>query len=101
MEDLADAIYFLIRRRVDYDFLNIGTGEDVSIKDLAYMIKKTINYTGKIIFNRSYPDGVKKRMVNSKRIRKMGWKPKIKLKNGLNKFCKHYSTIIFPKEKSL
>ena len=101
VEDLADAIYFLIRRRVDYDFLNIGTGEDVSIKDLAYMIKKTINYTGKIIFNRSYPDGVKKRMVNSKRIRKMGWKPKIKLKNGLNKFCKHYSTIIFPKEKSL
>lgn len=101
VEDLADAIYFLIRRKIDHDYLNVGTGEDITIKNLAYMIKKNINYSGKIIFNQKYPDGVKKRIVNSKRIRKMGWKPKIKLKDGVNKFCKYYSKIIFPKERKL
>ncbi len=101
VEDLADAIYFLLKRKTNYDYLNIGTGEDISIKGLAYMIKKIINYDGKIIFNKKYPDGVKRRMVNSKRIRKMGWKPKIKLKDGIDKFCNYYSSVVFPKEKKL
>ena len=101
VEDLADAIYFLLKRKTNYDYLNIGTGEDISIKGLAYMIKKIINYDGKIIFNKKYPDGVKRRMVNSKRIRKLGWKPKIKLKDGIDKFCNYYSSVVFPKEKKL
>ena len=101
VDDLADAIYFLLRRKITYDYLNIGTGEDISIKDLAYMIKKSINYPGKIIFNKKYPDGVKKRKVNSIRIRKMGWKPKIKFKVGVKKFCQYYSSVVFPKEKIL
>ena len=101
VEDLANAIYFLLRRKVSHDYLNIGTGEDISIKNLAYMIKKTTNYSGKIIFNKKYPDGVKKRMVNSDKIRKLGWKPKIKLEKGIEKFCRYYSSTIFPKEKKL
>ena len=101
VEDLADAIYFLLQKRVSYDYLNIGTGEDISIKDLAFMIKKSINYSGEIIFNKKYPDGVKKRKVNSTKIRKMGWRPKIKLKNGVKEFCQYYSTKIFPFEKNL
>ena len=101
VEDLADAIFFLLRKKIKYDYINIGTGEDISIKDLAYIIKDCMNYSGKIIFNKKYPDGVKKRKVNSIRIRKMGWKPKIKLKEGIKKFCKYYSSTVFPGEKIL
>tara|TARA_Y100001936_G_C16044135_1_gene653549 strand:- start:17 stop:955 length:939 start_codon:yes stop_codon:yes gene_type:complete len=101
VEDLADAVYFLLKRKISHDYINIGTGEDISIKNLAYMIKKKVNYSGKIIFNKKYPDGVKKRIVNSERIKKLGWRPKIRLNEGLEKFCKYYSSIIFPKEKKL
>ena len=101
VNDLAEAIYFLVRRKINHDYINIGGGEDVSIKQLAYMIKSNIKYTGKILFNQRYPDGVKKRIVNSLKIRKMGWKPKIKLKDGLKDFCQYYSEKIYPLEKKL
>ena len=63
------------------------------------MIKKTLDYKGKIIFNEKYPDGVKVRVVNSSIIKKLGWRPKIKLKNGLKKYCNYYLKEIMPKEK--
>ena len=59
VEDLADAINFLLKKKIKYDYINIGSGEDVSIKELAFLIKKITNYSGKIIFNKKYPDGVK------------------------------------------
>tara|TARA_B100000575_G_C22836255_1_gene490529 strand:+ start:127 stop:315 length:189 start_codon:yes stop_codon:yes gene_type:complete len=62
------------------------------------MIKKTINYKGKIVFNRRYPDGVKVRKVNSMKIKSLGWHPKIKLKDGLIKYCDYYLKKILPKE---
>ncbi len=98
VEDLADAIYFLLKKKITYDYINIGSGEDISIENLAFLIKKSINYHGKIFFNKKYPDGVKKRIINSAKIRKMGWKPKIKLKIGIKKFCKYYSSEVFPNE---
>ena len=99
VEDLAEAIYFLIKRKVNHDYINIGGGEDFSIRQLAEMIKKTLDYKGKIIFNEKYPDGVKVRVVNSSIIKKLGWRPKIKLKNGLKKYCNYYLKEIMPKEK--
>ena len=99
VEDLAEAIYFLIKRKVNHDYINIGGGEDFSIRQLAEMIKKTLDYKGKIIFNKKYPDGVKVRVVNSSIIKKLGWRPKIKLKNGLKKYCNYYLKEIMPKEK--
>ena len=86
---------------MNYDYLNIGGGEDISIKELAYKIKKIINYTGKVYFNKKYPDGVKRRMVNSVKIRKLGWKPKISLDKGLKKYCNYYLKEILPLEKNL
>ena len=99
VEDLAEAIYFLIKRKVNHDYINIGGCEDFSIRQLAEMIKKTLDYKGKIIFNKKYPDGVKVRVVNSSIIKKLGWRPKIKLKNGLKKYCNYYLKEIMPKEK--
>ena len=96
VEDLAEAIYFLIKKKISHDYINIGGGEDFSIQQLAEMIKKIVNFKGKIIFNSKYPDGVKTRKVNSSIIKKLGWRPKIKLKNGLIEYCDYYLKKIMP-----
>ena len=59
VEDLAKAILFLMKKNIKQDFLNIGSGEDYSIIELAKLIKKIINYKGKTMLNKKYPDGIK------------------------------------------
>ena len=98
VEDLSSAIYFLLRKKIKNDFINIGGGEHFSIKMIAGMIKKIVNYKGKVIFNRKYPDGVKRRQLDSKIIKSLGWKPKISLKKGLKKYCNYYLNEIYPNE---
>ena len=63
--------------------LNIGTGENIKIINLAKMISKFSNYTGVIKFDKRFPDGTYKKNLNSNIIKKLGWKPKINLANGL------------------
>lgn len=98
VDDLAEAIYFLVRKKINYDFINVGGGEDFSIKQLAEMIQKIVKYDGKIIFNSKYPDGVKVRKIDSSIMRGLGWQPKIKLKKGLIKYCDYYLKEIMPYE---
>ena len=71
--------------------INIGSGEEISIKKLAFEIKKISQFKGKLVFNKKFPDGVKKRRLESSKIIKMGWKPKIDLKTGLLKTYDYYS----------
>ena len=66
-------------------FFNVGSGESISIRKLAFLIKKLVNFKGKIYFDKSYPDGTLNRNLNSKKISLLKWKPKIKLIDGLNK----------------
>ena len=68
----------------DFPIFNIGTGRNISIKNLANLISKKINYKGRIIFNSYYPDGTKKKDLNSQKIRSLGWKPKITLEKGID-----------------
>ena len=96
VKDLAEAIIFMLKNKLHHDYLNVGSGEDISIKDLAKIISKITNYKGKIFFNKSYPDGVKQRILNSSKIRKMGWSPKIKLKKGLKDYCSYYIKDVMP-----
>ena len=98
VNDLAEAIYFLLKKKIKNDYINIGSGEDVSIKQLANLIKKILDYRGEIIFNNKYPDGVKKRKIDSSIINKLGWKPKINLHEGLKNYCKYYQEKIMPLE---
>ena len=63
--------------------LNIGTGENIKIINLAKMISKFLNYRGKIRFDKRFPDGTYRKNLNSKIIKKLGWRPRISLKNGL------------------
>ena len=88
-------------KKTKNDFINIGGGEHYSIKKIALMIKKITGYDGKVIFNKNYPDGVKRRQLNSNKIRNLGWKPKISLKSGLKKYCDYYLKKVYPKENHL
>ena len=72
------------------DLLNIGTGEDISIKDLAMMIKDLLGYKGEIVFNLNQPDGTLRKLMDVSRIHSLGWKHEIDLKTGLEKTIKFY-----------
>ena len=76
-------------------FLNVGTGKDISIKDLANLIAINIDYKGEIIWDKSKPDGTPKKLLNIERINQLGWKSKIELKDGLKSTLDEYSKIIF------
>ena len=98
VKDLSSAIYFVLKKKIKYKFINIGGGEHYSIKTIAQMIKKITKYNGKIIFNLKYPDGVKRRQLDSSIIKKLGWKPKISLKKGLVDYCEYYLNKVYPFE---
>ncbi len=94
VDDLAEAIFLTLNLsknkikkvfKSKFPLMNVGTGENISIKKLAFLIKKMINFKGKIKFNSSYPDGTYKKNLNSNKIAQLGWKPKITLKDGLEK----------------
>ena len=94
VDDLAEAIYLTLKiskKKIikvfknEFPLMNVGTGKNISIKKLAYLIKKKINFNGSIKFNSTYPDGTYKKNLNSSKIKKLGWKPKISLEQGLEK----------------
>lgn len=85
VDDLADAVYWLMNHYDGKEFLNIGTGTDISIKELAYELKSITGYQGKLIFDTTKPDGMPKKLLDCTRTQKYGWKSKIKLKDGLIK----------------
>lgn len=82
-EDCAKAIYLILKSNKYFDLINIGSGKDISIKNLSKKIKNIINYRGEIKFNTNMPDGVKKKKLNIKQIKKLGWKEKISLTEGI------------------
>ena len=84
-DDLADACVFLMKQYNDRLFVNIGTGEEVSINHLALMVKEVTGYDGGIQFDTSKPDGTPRKLMDSTRLHNMGWKHTISLKEGLKK----------------
>lgn len=84
VDDLANALVFLMENYDEKLFINVGSGEEVSISKLAELIRKTTGYEGEIRFNSTRPDGTPRKLMDSSRIRTMGWKPTISLEDGLN-----------------
>jgi GDP-L-fucose synthase len=82
-DDAADACVFVMKRYSDLGFLNIGTGEDVTIKEFAESVMHTVGYKGKIVFDRSRPDGTPRKLLDVSKIRKLGWTAKTRLRDGL------------------
>lgn len=90
VDDMADACLFLMENYESNEHLNIGTGKDISIQDLAELIKKIIGYQGDIVFDKSKPDGTPKKLLDISKIEKLGWKAKISLEEGLKLTYDHY-----------
>ena len=90
VEDLADAISFLIDKDIEDKLLNIGSGEEISIYNLAIKIKDVIGYKGEIIFDSNQPDGIQRKLLDSTKINSLGWKSSTKLNLGLEKTYKWF-----------
>jgi GDP-L-fucose synthase len=82
-DDLADACYYLMQNYDEPGLVNIGTGEDISIKDLAIVIKNIIGYEGEINFDTSKPDGTPRKLMDVSKLHQKGWKHKIELEDGI------------------
>ena len=82
-DDLADACYFLMQNYNEPNLINIGTGEDLSIKDLALLIKEVIGFEGEMIFDTSKPDGTPRKLMDVSKLHALGWKHQIELKQGI------------------
>ena len=83
VDDLAKAIEFIIINNIETDLLNIGSGEEVSIKELAETIKSVVNFEGNLVFNTEKPDGNPRKLLNSSLINNLGWKSQTTLQEGL------------------
>lgn len=97
VDDLVDACLYLMNNinadelyNSGISHINIGSGEEVSIKELAIMIKKVIDYKGDLVFNSDYPDGTPRKLLDVSRLNAMGWKSKIKLQDGLKSVYEWY-----------
>ena len=86
VDDLADALVYLLKNYSEASHVNIGMGDDISIKDFAYKIKECVGYNGKLIFDTTKPDGMQRKVLDIGRITKLGWNPKISLDEGLAKY---------------
>ena len=95
VNDLAEACVFLLEDYEGTDWLNIGTGTDVSIKDLALLVKKVVGYDGELKFDPSKPDGAPRKLMNVDKIHALGWKHKIDLEDGIKKVYEEVKNMKF------
>jgi len=91
VDDLSDACYFLLQNYNEQGLVNIGSGRDVSIKELAELIVAEVGYEGQLIFDTTKPDGTPKKLMDSSKINNLGWKAKIGIKNGILNTIKEFS----------
>jgi GDP-L-fucose synthase len=85
VDDLAEACFFLLKSYNDKEHINIGTGEDISIIELSELLKRKVQYSGEVLFDKSKPDGTPRKLLDISKIKSMGWAPKITLEQGIEK----------------
>lgn len=90
VDDLADALIFLMEKYDSADLINVGTMQEITIADLAHHIAKTVGYSGKILLDTTKPDGAPRKCLDSNHLLDLGWKPKISLVEGLMKMYQHH-----------
>ncbi|MAJ97599.1 GDP-fucose synthetase [bacterium] len=90
VDDLADASLFLMENYDDSDVINVGTGEDVAIKELVNIIKEIVDYDGELVWNTSKPDGTPRKLLDVSKLNNLGWKHSIELKVGIQKTYQWY-----------
>lgn len=82
-DDLADACFFLMQHYNDEGFVNIGVGEDISIENLALLIKKVVGYEGNIVWDSTKPDGTPRKLMDVSKLEGLGWQAKTSLEDGI------------------
>lgn len=87
-DDMANACLFVMENYSGLDFLNIGSGKEISIKDLALLIKSIVGYTGELVFDSSKPDGTPRKLMDVSRLKDLGWTYKIELETGIKQVYK-------------
>lgn len=85
VDDLADACLFLMQEYNDPLFINVGTGEEISIRGLAELVKEVVGFEGEITFDNTKPDGTPRKLMDSSRVHSLGWKHVTSLREGLEK----------------
>lgn len=83
VDDLAEACFFLLQNYDDAEFVNVGVGTDLSIKELALLIKEIVGFDGELSFDTSKPDGTPRKLMDVNKLNSLGWKAKISLKDGI------------------
>ncbi|ELZ6675845.1 NAD-dependent epimerase/dehydratase family protein, partial [Campylobacter jejuni] len=101
-DDMADACVYVMEKvnfndlyknnevEIRNTHINIGSGKDISIKDLAELVKRIVEYRGNLVFNTNKPDGTMKKLGSCKKINSLGWKAKIKLEDGIKMMYEWY-----------
>lgn len=95
VDDLADAVVFLMDKYSGVEHLNVGSGKEVSIKELAELVKEVVGFHGELVWDTSKPDGTPRKLMDSSKLLALGWQPKISLRDGLvdtyNWYVKNYN----------
>jgi len=95
VDDLASAAVFLMQNYSKHEHVNMGSGSEVSIKELAEMVKQVVGYEGQLTWDTSKPDGTPRKLIDSDRLANLGWSPKIQLREGLVEtykwYCENYN----------
>jgi GDP-L-fucose synthase len=90
VDDLADAALFLMRHYDSAEIVNVGTGEDLTIAELAHTMKRVVGYEGRLRFDTSKPDGTPRKLLDVSRLAALGWKARIRLEDGLRETYEWY-----------
>ncbi|XP_022852722.1 putative GDP-L-fucose synthase 2 [Olea europaea var. sylvestris] len=90
VDDLADAVVFLMENYSGLEHVNVGSGKEVSIKELAELVKDVVDYKGEIVWDSSKPDGTPRKLMDSSKLAAIGWKANVSLKEGLKDTYKWY-----------
>ncbi|MCR9257957.1 MAG: GDP-L-fucose synthase [Alphaproteobacteria bacterium] len=101
VDDLADAALHVLERYSEDQHINIGTGEEVSIRRLAETVKQVVGFTGDLVFDRSKPDGTPRKLADSSKLKALGWTAKIPFKEGLEETYRWYREDYLPGLKTV
>ncbi len=83
VDDMAEAAVFLMLHYDSADIINVGAGEDISVRELAELVCRVVGYKGQLVFDASKPDGTPRKLLDVSRLRNLGWRPRINLKEGI------------------
>jgi len=90
VDDLAEAAVFLMQNHSEEQFVNVGTGEDLTILELAQLVAQAVGFTGRIVTDPSKPDGTPRKLMDVGRLKALGWSPKIGLREGIERTVREY-----------